>query len=148
LPAEAVVKTKKMSLKEIEYEFWGEKFSFPTLALFTLSFIVGIIGGAYGIGGGAIIAPFIVAVFGLPTYTIAGATLMGTFLTSIVGVIYYTHLGFPPNWTLGILLGIGGIFGMYFGARFQKYMPEKGIRVLLGLLIVSLSLRYILQFFI
>jgi len=116
--------------------------------LFTLSFIVGIIGGAYGIGGGAIIAPFIVAVFGLPTYTIAGATLMGTFLTSIVGVIYYTHLGFPPNWTLGILLRIGGIFGMYFGARFQKYMPEKGIRVLIGLLIVSLSLRYILQFFI
>lgn len=147
LSEEAVVKMKKFGFKRVEYEFWGETFSFSTLGLLTLSFVVGIVGGAYGIGGGAIIAPFIVSVFGLPTYTIAGATLMGTFLTSVVGVIYYTYLGYPPDWTVGILFGIGGLFGMYFGARFQKYLPEAKIRVILGVLIVLLSGRYILQYF-
>jgi len=144
LPPEAKIKTIDFSLKEIEYEFWGEKFRVNTIALFSLSFVVGMIGGTYGIGGGAIIAPFLIAVFGLPTYTIAGAALMGTFITSVVGVIYYTGLEYPPNWILGILFGIGGFIGMYAGARFQKYMPEKTIRLILSVLIISLALRYVI----
>jgi uncharacterized membrane protein YfcA len=60
--------------------------------MFALAFFVGIIGGAYGIGGGSIIAPFSVAVFHLPVYTVAGAVLMGTFFTSISGVIFYSVL--------------------------------------------------------
>ena len=63
LPAEAVVKTIHFSLSRVEYEFWGERFSFSTLAMFFLACVVGVIGGIYGIGGGAIIAPFCVAVF-------------------------------------------------------------------------------------
>lgn len=143
---DVAVRMKRFGLI-MTYEFWGEEFSFSTIGLLLLSFVVGIIGGAYGIGGGAIIAPFIVAVFGLPIYIIAGATLMATFLTSVVGVVYYTHLGYPPNWIVGILFGIGGFFGMYFGARLQKYMPERIIRVLLSVLILLLSTKYILQYF-
>jgi uncharacterized membrane protein YfcA len=75
-------------LKTIEYEFWGERFRFSVPAMFLLAFVVGVIGGTYGIGGGAIIAPFCVAVFHLPVYTMAGAALLGTFLTSIVGVFF------------------------------------------------------------
>ena len=75
LPAEAVVKTVRFSLSRVEYEFWGERFSFSTPAMFILAVVVGIIGGTYGIGGGAIIAPFCVAVFHLPVYTVAGAAL-------------------------------------------------------------------------
>ena len=60
-----------------------------------LAFVVGVIGGTYGIGGGAIIAPFCVAVFRLPVYTVAGAALLGTFLTSILGVIIYSVIPIP-----------------------------------------------------
>jgi uncharacterized membrane protein YfcA len=147
LPEDAVVKTLKVSLRKIEYEFWGEKFGFSPLSLFTLAFVVGIIGGIYGIGGGAIIAPFCVAVFGLPAYTIAGAALLGTFLTSIVGIIYYTSLGYPPDWMLGAFFGIGGTIGMFLGARFQKFMPEKIIKFILGVLVTVLAIRYIVQYF-
>ncbi|MDO9287715.1 MAG: sulfite exporter TauE/SafE family protein, partial [Thermodesulfovibrionales bacterium] len=77
LPKEAVIKTISVNLSKVEYEFWGERFSFSTIGMFILAFVVGIIGGTYGIGGGAIIAPFCVAVFHLPVYTVAGAALMG-----------------------------------------------------------------------
>jgi uncharacterized membrane protein YfcA len=153
LPPEAVVKTVHFSLSRIEYEFWGERFGFSVPAMFLLAFVVGVIGGTYGIGGGAIIAPFCVAVFHLPVYTVAGAALLGTFLTSIVGVIFYSLLpavkGLPtsPDWALGFLFGIGGFAGMYIGARLQKYVPQKIIKVLLGLMILSLALRYIQQYF-
>ncbi|TAN39077.1 MAG: sulfite exporter TauE/SafE family protein [Nitrospirae bacterium] len=153
LPSEAVVRTRSVSLRKVEYEFWGEIFSFSTPAMFILALIVGVIGGTYGIGGGAIIAPFCVAIFKLPVYTVAGAALMGTFLTSIVGIVFYTlvpikdGIATSPDWLLGFLFGIGGFGGMYLGARVQKYMPQKFIKLLLGVLIVYVSSNYIIQFF-
>jgi hypothetical protein len=153
LPPEAVVKTITFNLKIIEYEFWGERFRFSVPAMFLLAFIVGVVGGTYGIGGGAIIAPFCVAVFHLPVYTVAGAALLGTFLTSIAGVFFYSVLppaggvSTSPDWALGFLFGAGGFAGMYLGARLQKYVPQKFIKFMLGGMITSLALRYIAQYF-
>jgi uncharacterized membrane protein YfcA len=153
IPAEAVVKTIRFSLSRVEYEFWGERFTFSTLAMFILAFVVGIIGGTYGIGGGAIIAPFCVAVFHLPVYTVAGAALLGTFITSIAGVFFYSvipaqpGMATAPDWFLGFLFGAGGFVGMYFGARAQKFVPQKFIKLMLGIVISLLALRYISQYF-
>jgi len=153
LPADAVVRTVTFNLRTIEYEFWGERFQFSVPAMFALAFVVGIIGGTYGIGGGAIIAPFCVAVFHLPVYTVAGAALLGTFLTSVVGVIFYsvlpatTGVMTAPDWPLGILFGAGGFAGMYLGARLQKFVPQQFIKLMLGTMIVLLALSYIVQFF-
>jgi uncharacterized membrane protein YfcA len=156
LPVEAVVKTVSSSIRRIEYEFYGETYAFNTWGLLLLTFIVGIVGGTYGIGGGAIIAPFLITFYSLPVYSIAGSALMGTFLTSIVGVCIYTviapmyaysGLAIAPDWKLGILLGIGGFAGMYCGARAQKFVPGKVIRCMLGLLITFLAVQYVLQYF-
>jgi uncharacterized membrane protein YfcA len=74
-----LIRTVKFSLMRYTYEFYGETFSFNTIALFAVTFVVGIIGGTYGIGGGSIIAPFLITIFGLPVYTIAGAHCWGHF---------------------------------------------------------------------
>ncbi len=153
LPPEAVVRTVSFSLAKVEYEFWGQRFSFSTVGMFVLAFVVGIIGGTYGIGGGAIIAPFCVAVFQLPVYTVAGAALMGTFLTSIAGVFFYSvipaqgDLATLPDWPLGILFGAGGFAGIYCGARLQKFVPQKFIKLMLGVIIAFLAGGYIVQYF-
>jgi len=110
-------------------------------------------GGIYGIGGGAIIAPFFVSVFKLPVYTVAGAALMGTFVTSVAGVAfyqaiapYYPNLSVAPDWLLGVLFGLGGMAGMYLGARFQKYVPAKAIKWLLCTILLFTAGKYILDF--
>ena len=152
IPADAVLKTISVSLRKVEYEFWGQRFSFNLMWMGILAVIVGIIGGAYGIGGGAIIAPFCVAVFGLPIYTVAGAALLSTFLTSIAGVSFYSMIpagtGQPiaPDWLLGALFGFGGFFGTYTGARLQKYVPQKIIKFVMGILVTYVAARYILQY--
>ena len=150
------VKTVKFSPIHYTFEFYGETFSFNPAILFALALAVGIVGGTYGIGGGAIIAPFLITIFKLPVYTIAGAALLGTFLTSISGVTFYTlvapiyahsGLAIAPDWKLGFLFGIGGVLGMYCGARLQKYFPAKVIKLILGVIILFLSIRYIIQIF-
>ena len=146
LPPAARVRTVSWSLRRVSYEFLGETFTFNAPALFSLALVVGLIGGTYGIGGGAIIAPFLAAIFELPIYTIAGAALMGTFLTSVAGVGIYSAIGVPPDWALGALFGLGGFCGMYIGARLQKFISGKVIRIGLGVVISGLALRYILGF--
>ncbi|MEM4645510.1 MAG: sulfite exporter TauE/SafE family protein, partial [Archaeoglobaceae archaeon] len=147
IPVNATVKTRKIGFSRIEYEFWGEVFSFNPVTIFAISFIIGIIGGIYGIGGGAILAPILASIFSLPVYTTAGATLLGTFLTSVFGIFSYYSLGHPPDWKIGIALGIGGFIGMYIGARIQKFMPEKMIRIILSAVVLATSANYVLQFF-
>lgn len=156
LPADAVVKTKTVSLRKIEYEFWGETYSFGTLTVFILALAVGLIGGIYGIGGGAIIAPFCVSILGLPVYTVAGAALAGTFLTSVAGVVFYSFLAttplgaaanVSPDWALGVLFGAGGLLGTYCGAYIQKYFKETIVKAIMAALVIFLALRYIIQFF-
>jgi len=148
------VVVNQFSLTRIVYEFQSQTFDINALSLMALSFIIGIVGGIYGIGGGAIIAPFLVTLFKLPIYTVAGATLMGTFVTSIAGVaiyqtlsVFFTHTPAAPDWALGFLFGIGGFAGMYCGARIQKFVRANVIKWILVFCIVFPAAQYVWQFF-
>ena len=150
------IRTVSWSLRTTEYEFYGERFSFHTTGLFLLSLLVGLVGGVYGVGGGAIMAPFIVSFFGLPVHTIAGATLLGTFVTSIGGVIFYSlasiyqlrpELTVAPDWLLGSLFGIGGLVGMYLGAAAQRYVSAAIISPVIAVLVAGLGLSYVVGYF-
>lgn len=147
------VEIREASLRRIAYSFQGEEHACPTMGIALMSFVVGIVGGTYGIGGGAIIAPFFVSWFRLPVHTISGATLMGTFLTSVAGVAFYSFIApfFPeqsvsPDWALGLLFGVGGIAGMYLGARCQKFVPAVIIKWALGVVIVGTALKYVVEY--
>lgn len=148
----SAVKLTHFNLRRFGYTFYGEQFDVSTWGIFSLSLIVGAIGGIYGIGGGAIIAPFFVTFFGLPVYTVAGAALMGTFVTSVAGVAFYQaiapfHPGMSiaPDWLLGFLFGLGGMAGMYIGARCQKHIPAKAIKWMLAGIIVFTALKYVID---
>lgn len=144
----------RFDLKRLCYTFYGERFDVGVHGIFALSFIVGIVGGIYGIGGGAIVAPFFITFFGLPVYTVAGAALMGTLVTSVAGVVFYQamapwypHVSVAPDWLLGSLFGLGGMAGMYLGARCQKHMPARAIKWMLAGIIVFTAGKYLTAFF-
>ncbi len=148
------VRVERWGMRRIVYDFYGRRFDVSSLGIMALSLVVGVVGGAYGIGGGAIIAPFFVSVFGLPVYTVAGAALLGTFVTSVAGVGFYQAIApfYPntvvaPDWLLGGLFGLGGAAGMYCGARSQKFVPARLIKGMLALVILSTASRYFFEYF-
>ena len=152
-----VIKSVSFSFRCIIYKFDNQLYNISTFWVFVLTFIVGIIGGAYGIGGGAIIAPFLVAVFRLPVYTVAGPALFGTFFTSIAGIYVYSHLLptlYPsqapvyPDWLLGLSMGIGGFAGIYLGARLQRYLPARIIKLVIAIAMLIVIGKYVIGYFI
>jgi uncharacterized protein len=109
--------------------------------------VVGCVGGVYGIGGGSILAPILIG-SGRPPSKVAPATLASTLVTSVAGVITFLilsshrHDSVAPEWGIGIALGVGGLIGGYTGARLQPRLPETLIRRVLGILVLTIGIRY------
>ncbi len=123
-----------------------------TLSVVPIALVIGVIGGAYGLGGGAFMAPVLVAMLRLPIHAVAGATLFGTLVTSLAGVMLYQFLPAPPgietrpDWALGILFGIGGVAGMYAGARMQKRVPQRALELGMAVVLALLAGAYVLGY--
>ena len=117
-------------------------------AIWGLALAVGVLGGIYGIGGGSLLAPILIA-FGFSVYEVAPATITATFITSVAGIATYQILQFSqggaiaPEWILGAFLGAGGLAGSYCGARLQSHVPEQALRRLLGLVACVVAARYL-----
>jgi uncharacterized membrane protein YfcA len=116
-------------------------------ALTLLGLAVGAVGGIYGIGGGSILGPILVAA-GISIYEVAPAALAATFLTSIAGVAAFALLSVvaagavAPEWDLGLAIGVGGLAGGWCGAALQPRLPEALLRRGLGLIALALGVRY------
>lgn len=149
------VRVTHFSWRRLSYTFSNREFGASVPLLFLLCVVVGIIGGAYGVGGGAIIGPFLITFFGLPVFTTAATTFLGTFASSLFAVCVYSFLGpmmeqeslsIQPDWKLGLLFGIGGFFGVLAGARLQKHISQRVIKTILAVAISLLGLRYLVGF--
>jgi uncharacterized membrane protein YfcA len=145
----ATLRLTRNDRQRMEFRLGEHDYGFSVPAMLALAFVVGIIGGTYGIGGGAIMAPFCIAIFRLPIAVVAGAALSGTFATSVIGVLVYSVLPLPsggyaaPDWALGSLFGLGGLAGMYLGAATQKHVPQSVLKLCLGLLLCGLGGMYL-----
>jgi len=86
--------------------------------------------------------------FGISFFTsmggISGAFLLLPFQMSILG--FTSPSVAAPDWLLGILFGAGGLMEMYLGARVQKYVPGRWIKLMLGAVIIIVASKYILRF--
>ena len=120
----------------------------PAPVLMVLAAVVGCVGGIYGLGGGAFLAPVLIGSGRRPSEA-APAALASTFVTSAGGVITFTilalqqHIPVAPDWPTGIALGIGGLAGGYTGARLQSRMPDVLIRRLVGVLVTAIGAYFL-----
>ena len=77
----------------------------------------------------------------------------GSFICRIEKQIFYSVMPAKagivtsPDWLLGFLFIAGGFIGIYLGARFQKFVPQKAIKLMLDTIIIFLAIRYISQYF-
>ena len=117
--------------------------------LVVLAAVVGCVGGIYGLGGGAFLAPVLLGSGRKPSEA-APAALASTFVTSAGGVITFTilslqlHISVAPDWPTGIALGVGGLAGGYTGARLQSRMPDVLIRRLVGVLVIAIGAYFLI----
>lgn len=109
----------------------------------------GLVGGVYGVGGGALLAPAL-TYLGMPVSRIAGAALVTTLATSALGVLVFEITAavtggdtIAPRWDVALALGVGGLLGGFAGARIAPRVPERGLRLLLAGAAAAAALIYL-----
>lgn len=91
---------------------------------------VGVAAGLFGVGGGVLLVPLLVLLFGFEQHTAQGTSLIA--LVPPVGILAflnYAHAG-HVNWTVGLLIMPGVFLGGLLGSRLaQKLSPRRMRRV-------------------
>lgn len=138
-----------LNWREMSFVFNGHTYCYRIWGFVLLALAVGMIGGIYGIGGGAIITPFILVVYRIPVHALAATALLTTMATSAMGVAFFviiaalTKQPVAPDWGLGIIMGLGGFAGIYLGSWVQPLVKEKWLRLFLLAVLLYVSVNYL-----
>ena len=113
--------------------------SINIITIFSLSTIVGILSGLFGVGGGFLMTPFLIFLGVPPTYAVANEA-NNILATSISGST--THwLKNTLDYKMGLMIVVGGIAGTIVGIITFTYFKEIGkINI-----VISLAYMYVLS---
>ena len=90
-------------------------------------FFIGVLSGLLGVGGGFIMTPALIYLFGLATPLAIGTDLFQIFFTASFGTISHTLKG-NVNFTLVLLILCGSLIGAQIGALLTKRVKAVSIR--------------------
>ncbi len=100
-------------------------------ALIALGVSTGILSSFIGIGGGFIIVPSLVYLFGVPSFIAVGTNLFKIIFPTAFGAIRYTLDGNVIIFVSAIML-FGSSVGIYFGSLLTRYLRDISMRYILA----------------
>lgn len=108
-----------------------------------LGLVAGICGGMFGIGGGVILIPALVYLFGLTQHQAQGTTL--AIMVPPIGLLAAMRYYYNGNVKLGIagFICLGFLLGGFVGAHFVQNFSELMLKRLFGIFLLFVSLRMI-----
>lgn len=115
----------------------------PLIAL-VISFFVGMCSGLFGIGGGSLMVPAMILLFGFPTHIAIATSMLLIFLSSIISSISHIILG-NVHWLYALVLVPGAWIGGQVGAAINRRMTGNALVKLLRIFLIIIGLRLIYQ---
>jgi len=111
----------------------------PVLAI---GFIIGFAGSVLGIGGGFLLVPMLIYILRVPTATVIGTSMVLTLVTMASATVMHATTNHLVDALLALILMVGGTIGAQFGARSGQSIRPERLRLLLGLLVLGVGLRF------
>lgn len=98
--------------------------AWATAAVLAVGFVAGVLSGMFGIGGGLVIVPALVILFGLEQRTATGTSLFALIWpVGLLGVLNYWKAGNMDPWRGG-WIALGLLPGAYFGSKLTLALPD------------------------
>jgi hypothetical protein len=109
-----------------------------------LGLVAGIFSGIFGIGGGTILIPALVFLFGLTQHQAQGTTL--AIMVPPIGLLAALRYYYSGNVKLGMaaFICVGFFIGGLVGAQFVQNVSDPLLKKLFGIFLLFISLRMIL----
>ena len=115
----------------------------PALAL-PIAFVVGMCSGLFGIGGGSLMVPAMILLFGFPPHRAVATSMFMIFLSAILSSVSHIALG-NVNWLYALALVPGAWFGGQLGASINQKLKSDTVVNILRIFLVVIGFRLIYQ---
>jgi uncharacterized protein len=122
--------------------FKQSKIYVSTIPVWGIGFFIGFIGAVMGIGGGFLLVPMLIYVLRVPTNVVIGTSMVLTLVTMAFATIMHAATNHLVDMVLALILMVGGVTGAQFGARAGQKIRSEQLRLLLGLLVLAVGLRF------
>ncbi|HBK82853.1 MAG TPA: hypothetical protein DDZ41_04535 [Flavobacterium sp.] len=111
-------------------------------ALF-IGFLIGLLSGMIGIGGGVILTPLLLILGWATIIEAASVSALFIFVNSVAGILGYFAKGNSFEWLMFSMIPfaiLGGLLGSYIGSRF---FSNKQLRYVLSFIVLLASIKLI-----
>ena len=115
------------------------------IPVWTIGFIIGFVGAVMGIGGGFLLVPMLIYFLRVPTATVIGTSMVLTLVTMASATVMHATINHLVDAVLALILMVGGVTGAQFGARAGQRISGERLRLLLGLLVLAVGIRFALN---
>jgi uncharacterized membrane protein YfcA len=107
--------------------------------------VIGSVSGALGIGGGVLLVPALIWLCGF-RYPVAAGTSLAVLVPPIgLPAALEAYRNDRIDFEAAVCLALAFAAGAYLGARLVPYLPDDWLRLLLGLLMMFIAVRFILS---
>jgi uncharacterized membrane protein YfcA len=136
----ALAMWRKSSALEPTGEVRTARWLLPVVAI-----AIGLLTGLFGVGGGFLIVPALVLVFGFPFGIATGTSLVVVALNSLTALVFKFDTWGQIPWHIPMLVIVGGLIGSVAASTFNTGVPqgllERAFAILLVLLAAWMALE-------
>ena len=126
----------------LKMRFKVSKIYVSVIPIWVIGFVIGFIGAVMGIGGGFMLVPALIYLIRVPTGVVIGTSMVLTLVTMAYATVIHAATNHLVGALLALMLMIGGVIGAQFGARAGARFSGEQLRLLLGVLVLSVGLRF------
>ncbi len=126
----------------LKMRFKRSKIYVSVIPIWLIGFSIGFIGAIMGIGGGFILVPMLIYFLRVQSATVIGTSMVLTLVTMAAATFMHAITNHLVDAVLALILMVGGVIGAQFGARSGQSMKGERLRLLLGILVLAVGMRF------
>ncbi|RVT73991.1 sulfite exporter TauE/SafE family protein [Flavobacterium sufflavum] len=130
-------------IKKNKTEITNHKTNYSQLA--TIGFLVGIVTGFLGAGGGFLIIPALLFFANLPMKQAVGTSLLIIFINSAIGFTGDLYLNTPIDYGFLLLISTMAFLGMFIGILLSKRIDGRKLKPIFGWFVLVMGVYIIVK---
>ncbi len=104
----------------------------------------GAFSGLFGVGGGTVIVPMLIAMFGYRERLATGTSLAAIVLIAIFAAAMHGGIYGNVDLGTGLVLVVPAMVGIVIGTAVQQRLPEKAVSVIFAFLLIAVAVDMVI----
>ncbi len=125
----------------LRWRFYKSGLYLSPLAPLGLGFVTGILTVLLGVGGGFLMVPAMIYLFGMAARVVVGTSLFQILFVTAITTLVQALTTQAVDIVLATLLLIGSVVGAQLGARFAQRLPPDWLRLALAVIVLLVAAR-------